>query len=568
MFKRRKLLATLAIMLALVALMTPLVMRLTREIAQQRAQDEAILSMHIEHAAQMEASKGDAVQAMINMEDAWAIEDTREESEQPLVRAMYCGNDALGFDRDSRTFYCTLGLDGGDWPEITLTAKGESGVQVAWIDDYTYDWREDAIAEGYAYELIAYTPTQYEYVYVVFTGLPIVSLHAGQEIDSTYIPCRTTISAAGYDAVDSASLVHTRGGGFYKGIDKPSYRVEFHGVSKGGRDKKTAVSVLGMPADTDWLLVSNAGDDSCMRNYLAFEMWKQWHGDERAITPLESRMVEVFVDEEYMGLYQLMPRIRADEEIAAMGGDPERDVAARLIGERYDTGKPLYNAHEEIDGVIELRHAPQDVSVEKAFERYMPYVLMNMMESDENYPTDEEFIELALRHADVQETMSYYLFMQATAMTLDNVKNNLYIWAIGDADDYTYRFSPWDMDSCLKPLFSDDTGIFNFLWQMPIRMLNMNIGNARQVVRDIWEEKRAGMLSEDALYQLFMEAEEKINASGAYLRETEKWRGGAQPLDLTPIRAFVIDHMNAVERILYDTWPLDMPAIYAEGAGE
>ena len=564
MFMRRKLLAALLLVALLVALLSPLARYLTETLAAQQAQNDALLAMHVEHTAHKAEGYGNAVQEIIDIEDAWAIEDTREESFEPLVTVMHSGKDELGYDKEYRTFYCTIGMDGEEWPEIALTAKGAEGVQVAWIDDYTYDWRTDAVAEGYSYELIAYTETQYEYIYVVFTGLPIITLHTQEDIGDTYIPCRTTVAGAGYEAIDSASLTHTRGGGFYKGIDKESYRVEFHGVSSSGKDEKTDVSVLGMPADTDWLLVSNAGDETCMRNELCFDLWRRWNLGEETIMALDTAMVEVFVNDEYMGLYQLMPRVRAEEEIAAMGGDLKTDIAARMIGERYDTGKPLFNAHDLIDGVIELRYAPQDMSVKQAFDRYQPYIAMNLPEENPDYLSNEEFVKLALEHVDVKETMSYYLFMQATTMTLDNVKNNLYIWTIDEDGTYRYRFSPWDMDSCVKPLFSDDTNMFNFLWPIAMRSLDMNVYNARQVVRDLWEERRE-LLSEDSLYQWFAEKEEWINASGAYLRETEKWRGGAEYLDLGALSAFMINHVPSVERILYDTWPLDVPAIEAIG---
>ena len=566
MFIRRKLITALLAVALLIGMMAPVAHYLTQTLAAQQAADDELLAMHVGHAAHLEAGYGEAVLPMIDIEEAWALEDTRGESAEPLVTAMYNSEQALGFDREYRTFYCTLGMDSEDWPELALTAMGEPGVKVAWIDDYTYDWRTDALAEGYSYELIAYTDTEYEYIYVVFTGLPIVTLHTQQEIGDTYIPCRTTVSGAGYDAIDSASLVHTRGGGFYKGIDKESYRVEFHGVSSSGKDQRSDVSVLGMAADSDWLLVSNAGDESAMRNELCFDLWRRWNGGESVVMGLESRMVEVFVGDEYMGLYQLMPRVVAEAEIEAMGGDLDTDIAARMIGERYDTGKPLYNAHELIDGVIELRYAPQGMSSEKAFERYMPYVAMNLPEEHPDYLTNEEFVELALAHIDIEDTMSYYLFMQATTMTLDNVKNNLYIYAVEDEDGgYRYRFAPWDMDSCLKPLFAVDANMFNFMWLIAVRALDNNVMNARQVVRDLWEERRNTILTEDALYQWFLEKEEEINASGAYLRETERWRGGAQELNLREFSAFMIDHMNAVERILYDTWPLDIPAVYSDG---
>ena len=61
MYKRRKLLAALLCVLALVALMAPLAYKLTQEIAAQKAADDALLAMHIEHAAHLEEEKGEAV---------------------------------------------------------------------------------------------------------------------------------------------------------------------------------------------------------------------------------------------------------------------------------------------------------------------------------------------------------------------------------------------------------------------------------------------------------------------------------------------------------------------------
>ena len=61
MFTRRKLLCALVGVLALVALMSPLALKLSKEIAAQKAADQALLDMHINHAAHLESSKGDAL---------------------------------------------------------------------------------------------------------------------------------------------------------------------------------------------------------------------------------------------------------------------------------------------------------------------------------------------------------------------------------------------------------------------------------------------------------------------------------------------------------------------------
>ena len=103
----------------------------------------------------------------------------------------------LAYDQYENTFYCTLGLENGEtWPELHLTAPDAKGVSICFSDDYTYDYCADAIAEGYSYELMAYTDTHYSYFYIVFTGLPVVSIHTDAEITIDEAPARFAIGTA------------------------------------------------------------------------------------------------------------------------------------------------------------------------------------------------------------------------------------------------------------------------------------------------------------------------------------------------------------------------------------
>lgn len=181
---KRNVIKTFLLVMLLVMLLMPLTRLLS--IGQQAADandaEHMIKPMLAMLAESPQMTANTAVEPIMELEDAWEIEDTREESwETPLVVGMRSGDNELGFDRASNTFYCTLGMDGGDdWPELALFAKPEQGIEnlrVAWVDDYSYDYRSDAIREGYRYELMAYTDTQYAYFGVVFTGLPTVTLH-------------------------------------------------------------------------------------------------------------------------------------------------------------------------------------------------------------------------------------------------------------------------------------------------------------------------------------------------------------------------------------------------------
>jgi len=500
----------------------------------------------------------------MDIEEIWAIEDTRQESESPLVVGMRNGEHVLGYDEPSQTFYCTIGLDFPDdaWPELELYVQGaddETPVNAVFVDDYTYDYPADSVADGYRYELIAYTDTQYAYIGVVFTGLPIVTMDIfyDGEVEEQYVPAHVSVAGAGYEAIDTAALTHMRGGGVYKGIDKFSYRIQFHDEMGRGSKKTKDLSVLGMEADSDWLLICNAQEETAARNYLAYEMWKMWHADEPAPMKLESELVELFVDDEYMGIYQLMERVDAQEEILGMGGDLQTDSAVRLVIASNRGEKPSKSYGTRSSFFAEYRYGPGE-DADAVFERFDAYARMN--EIVEDRPDDEEFAELAQKYVDLDSALNYYLFMQACGLS-DNVINNLYVWMMEEEGRMVYKFSPWDMDYCLLETgFQEDGSVVPYFEEKMVfvhRMLDLNLMNSRERLWEIWQEKRKTILSDAAVWDWIMDMQTYLNASGAYRRESNKWRGGAYQVNMTPMLDFELEHLWTVESTLAQRWPLE-----------
>lgn len=559
MSPKKNLILAAGLVLVLTAVLWPFVSVLQESAEKTDVVRHEIEKMYDSYVQHLQSGSTCRVEPLMELEDAWAIEDSRSEAELPLVIAMSSGESELGFDKAGNTFYHSIGTEMDEWPELDLVIHGEEDIRVAWIDDYTYDSPRDAVREGYRYELLAYTQTEYAYFGIVFTGLPIISItmDEGEELTREDKAARVSIAAQGYDAIDSPALIHRRGGRFDDHAEKASFHVEFHQISEKGKDKKPDLSVLGLEADSDWLLISHEGDDSCMRNYLAFDLWKKWNPDGNAFALLDSRMVEVFFQDEYMGLYQLIQRIQPEKELLRMDGNTSRDVVTRLIGMRFSTGKPVSQMSLPIKGCMELRYAPAWMSDDQAFTYLKDYVTLNLPKGDENRLDDESFAALALERVDVREIMSYYLFMNVCSLPLDNVKNNVYIWTRWDGEKYVYTLSPWDMDSGFWPIFTDDSDSINLWMELPARMLELNVGNCREVFREIYQEKRAEILTDDAIYQWIQDAEDMINASGAYLRESERWRDGMQKLDLGQISGHVSNQMGLLERYIRDIWTVE-----------
>ena len=509
-----------------------------------------------------EAHERTAVGGLIDIEDAWAIEDERQEAQAPLVRSMFNGDSALGYDAGSDTFYCTLGVEHeDDWPELALSVEDAPGVTAVWIDDYAYDFCADAVREGYRYELLAYTDTEYAYFGVVFTGLPIITWHTYDEtepIGDEYVQGRASVSSAQHEAVNSAAQIHLRGGSFPLPMDKPSYRLEFHELSRKGQDKNSDYAVLGMEPDSDWLLLSVARDRTTMINHLCWKMWSMWNEGEPVPMQLGSEMIEMFVNDEYKGMYELMPCIRVDKEIERVGGNLSTDCVSRAIARMNDnyaaTGRPMIDFRETASVMLEVRWAPEHFSEEQVRQLFEMYEQLQVM--DERALSDEAFTELALSVVDTRQAMSFLLYFQVCQLTLDNLFNNRYIWMIREGDGYRMMITPWDMDVGMSN--AEQTTSRDVIFLAPIfeeRMLDLNADGCRDILWSIWEEKKETLLTETALYAWIRGEEEYINSSGAYLRESEKWYGEAEELDLSSMYENELSYIGVIDSYLRELWP-------------
>jgi hypothetical protein len=100
------------------------------------------------------------------------------------------------------------------------------------------------------------------------------------------------------------------------GFPQKSYAWEFWN----NEDQDKDVSVLGMPADSDWVLYGPYTDKTLMRNYTVFEAMRELRGDGSA---MRSRFVEVFFNQQagqpvgysdYRGIYVLMEKIKRGKD--------------------------------------------------------------------------------------------------------------------------------------------------------------------------------------------------------------------------------------------------------------
>ncbi|SEK57514.1 CotH protein [Roseateles sp. YR242] len=181
----------------------------------------------------------------------------------------------------------------------------------------------------------------------VNTPLPIyIDTVNNAPIDSkeTYVSARlrTATSAAYGDAIDVDTSIRGRGNTTWEMPKKP-YKLKL------GK----AASLLGMAADKEWALLANYADKTLLRNAVAFCLGTTTG---LAYTP-NSRFVELTLNGQYAGVYQLVETIKTAGARVEIGSDAptDTDPAGFLleIDSRLDADDWFYSATANVPYTIQ-----------------------------------------------------------------------------------------------------------------------------------------------------------------------------------------------------------------------
>lgn len=466
------------------------------------------------------------------IEELWAIEDEREESAEPLVTALSNQGVPLAYDAQANTFYCTLGLGHGEaWPDIHLTAPGAGrGLTLCFSDDYAFDWCGEAIAEGYAYQVMAYTDTEYAYFDIVFTGLPIISVQSQQEITGEDSPVHVTMSAYGEEALSSSARMHVRGASTFL-AGKSGYKIEFTRREDG--TKKVSWQVPGFGVADDIVLLALNYDDTKMRDRLSWDIYAQMAEEEESFGPRRTGYVELFVNGEYAGLYLMLEPYDIETELEKSGEmHALTDGVYRTAALNFSRDR-LYREHPKRGNMgFELFYTQAAEGHE--FDLLSAY--MDLVYEED----DGQFAEKALACMDIDSIVRMEMLVQGGGMT-DNFYNNLYVWASPKGQGgVTYRFAPWDMDLTWGLKKEDIGGQFEnwMFFKVFDRMTDLNVGNIRVRMNETWKEMRETIFNEENIARRLEQYEKELSDSGAMARDAERWDTGMYVVDSYEIIAF------------------------------
>lgn len=215
--------------------------------------------------------------------------------------------------------------------------------------------------------------------------------------------------------------IRGRGHSSFK-FPKFSYRLKF----------AEKVSLFGMPANKDWILLSNFADKTMLKNKLAFSLDKALGSP---YTP-RSEFVELYINREYLGVYQLTEKIEVAKKRVNIP-ETEESFLVEVDHKFSETDPVVFSKFYNLPLNI---HSPKNVSEKSKI------ILDSVITDFEKFLLKHEKDSLDLS-ADFFDKNSYfrYYWVQEFARNVDGAFSNsvYFTWFKGSK----IKLGPlWDMD--------------------------------------------------------------------------------------------------------------------------
>lgn len=292
--------------------------------------------------------------------------------------------------------------------------------------------------------------------------LPIVMINTlGQTIiEDTKINCLMEIKYNGVNNItyvtDSANIYNGHVGIEIRGLTSAGYPQSPYGFetrdSAGGNNN---VSILGMPAENDWVLLSNYNDRSLVKNLISYKLF----GEMGNYTP-RAQLCEVLVDSSYKGIYVIGEKIKRDGnrvDIATL--NPQDTLGDELTG-GYILQQNYWNANNSFQSNYSpIDHPGFDVHFvyeypdEFAIQPAQKVYIASYIDSLETALYSPNFADTATGYRKYMDTKSFidYFIVNEVARSADGFKKSVFFHKDKYSNGGKLHAGPvWDFDWAWK----------------------------------------------------------------------------------------------------------------------
>ena len=411
--------------------------------------------------------------------------------------------------------------DGSGWENIMV--EGQSAETVI-------TFPESDTLKSYA---LSYSIGEKDYSSgIQFTSLPIIHLYGDFGYD--YQHARVCLTTPDGEYQEMLADIKWRGGTTNM-PDKHKRNYKLKLVDEDGNKQNR--SFFSLRKDNVWILDAGQVDMFRLRNLIAAELWndfacKPYYASD-VFTATRGQVVEVFLNDEYAGIYNLCEPIdrkqvgvrKFEEETGIIHGGLWKATGWSVA--TFWNNPPSYDNTSETWDVFELKYpkiddlCPSDWST---LYNAIDFVVTS---------SDQDFGEQIAGFVDIPAFIDYYIYVNVLN-GWDFCAKNIY-WAVYDKET-DKKITPvmWDLDCTVGQNYVDEplhpdyvhyTNDFMTPTKIGYRLKLLDPDNYNQRVADRYRQLREGVLATDSLTERYRKYYNLISESGAACREAQRWSG-------------------------------------------
>ncbi len=374
----------------------------------------------------------------------------------------------------------------------------------------------------------------YEVALVPYTGLPVARIYTEQEasITTKEVWTKAYIEIDGMGIMDSmkdSATVKGRGNGSWAFPKKP-FNLKL----------STKQEVLGMPKQKNWAFLANYRDRTLLRNNVTFHIGTMT--DNLLWTP-RSQFVEVILNGEYQGNFQICERIRVDKNRVNM-----KEMSSEDIDDETVTGGYIieYTRYDEVNKFkspinnwpVAVKEPDEDVLVPTQLEYIKQYT-----NKIEELLVAGKFTELYEEYIDLNSFVDYWIVQ--TLVGNAEIASYGSVYCTKDRNAKMYAGPIWDFDFST---YTSTSGVENknTIWY-------------KFMFKDrVFKDKIKERFSE--LKPQFETVPQYIRSQSEYLAESAEQNWKKWPINIAKLNGFV----NKDESLPYQGAIDSMIALYLE----
>lgn len=309
------------------------------------------------------------------------------------------------------------------------------------------------------------------------------------------------------NAIYSTGMMRLRGSTSLS-FEKKSYKVELN-------DK---ISLLGMNSDDDWILDALYTDKSKIRNKLSSDLWNLVNNNQKINNDINGEFVEVFIDNQYKGLYVLKEKV--DKKITGVESD---GLLAKSVAHATDAV-----INEFISGDALVVEFDENTKLENYEIKYYTDVsIENFVNKLSNYYKYDDFNSIN-DSFDISNYINYHVFI-IFINGVDNITKNQY-YSMSD-NDSKILITPWDLDltfgidycySCDLKSIDAFHNYYNLNWIDNNIVCNID-DETKVILKQRYWELRESVITMDTINGYLDSYKKLLVDSGAALRDSDRW---------------------------------------------